>query len=59
MERKNILRMAVEARKKYLIKLLSATDEHAGREEELKAYTLTELENEWRRLEQKKQNRIG
>jgi len=51
--------MAVETRKRHLIRLLMTYDEYAGQEAYLSSLTLTELENEWRYMGKQKEDHIG
>ena len=51
MERRNLLRIAVETRKKHLIQRLEAAG-YSGQREDLEKMTLTELEREWERQQQ-------
>lgn len=59
MERKNLLRMAVETRKQHLIRRLLAIDAYADREPYLLSLTLSELEEEWRHSDRLREDHIG
>ena len=59
MERKNLLRMAVETRKQHLIRRLLTMDAYANREPYLSSLTLTELEEEFRHYEHLSEDDIG
>lgn len=59
MESKNLLRMAVESRKKYLIRCLETSGEYQNDVKQFKSLTLSELEEEWERVQQWRQSDIS
>ncbi|CAM3272107.1 Fur-regulated basic protein FbpA [Sporolactobacillus spathodeae] len=58
MIQKNLLRVAVENRKKYLIHLLQS-HQVTSEPHELSTWTLSELEHEWKRYQARCQQDIG
>lgn len=65
MERENMLRLAVKARKRYLIRMLIASDFYQTHdsltrlEEEFNQLTLSELEERWDFVQKAKDDQIG
>ncbi|TCP26635.1 hypothetical protein EV207_11966 [Scopulibacillus darangshiensis] len=59
MEHKNLLRMAVESRKKHLIRCLMTLEENENNEQHLNSLTLSELEEEWKRYQGRDEPGIG
>ena len=59
MERKNLLRIAVETRRRHLIRLLMMESSYEDKEAYLSSLTLSELEDEWRHLNRQKEDHIG